>query len=177
MRLNKSLSLKPYLVSGILMVVFAAAAMYLPDVSKMKDQSQIYFGAPISEASVQQEFFNDPNFNIRQLHGVKIINPDTGRFTYYFEYIANKQDTLRRISAMPFIKDNRVSSLGCELMNAESNPLDHAQLTQEEQEATAFFWEANAEEFTFYECFKSPMKHTVLISKTSDRILHKVESV
>lgn len=164
-------------LSVLLIVVFAALATYLPQRERGNEQYNNYFGMPISQASVQHEFFNDPNFKLQQINGIKIINSDTGKLTYYFEYIANKQDTLRRIAAMPFLKDNRKSSTACELMNTKLDPLDHRDLTQEERDATSFFWNAQADEFTFYECYKSPVKHTLLLSKTSDRILHKVELI
>lgn len=157
------------------MTLFAALTIYLPH--EKITQPEIYFGPPVSEASVQQEFFQDASFAIQELNGVRIIDQETGKPTYYFEYIANKQDTLRRISALPFRRDNRKSSLSCELMNASINPLENSELTDEERSIASFFWEAEAEEFTFYECYKSPVKHTLLLSKNSDRILHKVEFV
>lgn len=159
------------------MGLFAALTIYLPIKERSDGLSELYFSIPVNEASVAYEFFGDADFELRQLNGVKILNPDTGNYTYYFEYIANKQDTLRRISALPFLKDNRPSSLACELMNSSLNPLDNTALTQEERDATSFFWNAHADEFIFYECYKSPVKHTLLLSKTSDRILHKVEFI
>lgn len=156
---------------------FAALTVYLPTKERIGGQDEIYFGIPISDASVAHEFFGDGSIALRQLNGVKIFNSDTGRYTYYFEYIANKQDTLRVVSALPFLKDNRPSSLMCQLMNSPTSPLDDASLAQEEREATSFFWDAQADEFTFYECYKSPVKHTLLLSKTSNRILHKVEFI
>lgn len=163
--------------AALIMGFFAALAVYLPNQRAIDGQYEIYFGIPISEASVAQEVFGSADFGLRQLNGVRILNPDTGKYTYYFEYIANKQDTLRRISALPFLKDNRPSSLTCELMNSPLNPLDDSALAKEARDATAFFWDARADEFIFYECYKSPVKHTLLLSKTSDRILHKVEVI
>ena len=135
---------------------FAALVIYLPKKEELDGQYKLYFGIPVSEASVEHEVFSNSRLSLEQLNGVRILNSDTGKYTYYFEYIANKQDTLRAISALPFLKDNTA-------------------LTQEERDGTSFFWNARAEDFTFYECYKSPVKHTILLSKTSDRILHKVE--
>ena len=175
--MGKLLTIKNYFRAALIMGFFAALAVYLPNQEEIKGQYEIYFGIPVSEASVEHEVFGDADFEIRQLNGVRILDPDTGKYTYYFEYIANKQDTLRRISALPFLKDNRPSSLMCELMNTPLNPLDHSALTQEERDAASFFWDARADEFIFYECYKSPVKHTLLLSKTSDQILHKVEFI
>ncbi len=175
MYLDRILSRKRYLIAGVCMAIFATLAVYLPNEKASEGKYEIYFGIPISEASVAQEIFGNADFKLQQLNGVKILNLDTGKYTYYFEYIANKQDTLRNINALPFLKDNRPSSLVCELMNSLVNPLDNSSLTQEQRDATSFFWDARVDEFVFYECYKSPVKHTVLLSKTSERILHKVE--
>lgn len=173
--MQRSVTIKNYVRAALILGFFAVLAVYLPH--KPEHKSDLYFGMPVNQASVQHNFFNDPAFSLQQLNGVKIVNPDTGKITYYFEYIANKKDTLRRIGAMPFLKDNRLSSTTCELMNGESNPLDNSALTQEERDASSFFWNAKADEFTFYECYKSPVKHTLLLSNTSDRILHRIEFV
>ncbi len=177
-------SIKNYFRAALIMGFFAVLTIYLPNRETVDSRYEIHFGISSSDASVEQEIFGDANlpagrqgFELNQLNGVKILNPATGKYTYYFEYIANKQDTLRRIEALPFLKDNRPSSLSCELMNAPLNPLDGSTLTQEERDATSFFWDAQTDEFTFYECYKSPMKHTLLLSKTSDRILHRVEYI
>ncbi len=175
--MRRLLTIKKYFRAALIMGFFTALTIYLPNQEAIDGQYEIYFGIPISDASVEQEVFGNADFALRQLNGVRILNTDTGKYTYYFEYIANKQDTLRRIGALPFLKDNRPSSLACELMNAPLNPLDDSALTREERDATSFFWDARADEFIFYECYKSPMKHTLLLSKTSDRILHKVEVI
>lgn len=175
--MRRLLIIKKYIRAAWIMGFFAALAVYLPNQRMVYGPSELYFGTPISEASAGLEIFGDPNFALKQLNGIKILDPDTGRLTYYFEYIAHKQDTLRRVASLPFLKDNRPSSLACELMNSLLNPLDNSGLTQEERDATSFFWNARADEFTFYECYKSPMKHTLLLSKGSDRILHKVEFI
>lgn len=173
--MKRSLTIKKYFRAALIMGFFAALVIYLPKKEELDGQYKLYFGIPVSEASVEHEVFSNSRLSLEQLNGVRILNYDTGKYTYYFEYIANKQDTLRAISALPFLKDNRPSSLMCELMNAPVNPLDNTALTQEERDGTSFFWNARAEDFTFYECYKSPVKHTILLSKTSDRILHKVE--
>lgn len=140
-------NLKNYIRAAAVITLFAALTIYLPH--KKITQQEIYFGAPVSEVSVKAEFFGDANFVIQELQGVRIMSAETGKPTYYFEYIANKQDTLRRISTLPFKRDNRKSSLSCELMNAPFNPLENSALSVEEKKASAFFWEANAEEFIF----------------------------
>lgn len=168
---------KNYIRAAAIMAIFAVLIVYLPGRDLTDNTFESFFTMPVNEVSVEHEVFKD-NFDVHQLNGVRVVNRETGKFTYYFEYIANKQDTLRRVAALPFLlKDNRPSSLACELMTVDGNPLDDSKLAPAEKEASAFFWNASAEEFTFYECYKSPVKHTLLLSKNSDRILHKVELI
>jgi hypothetical protein len=132
----------------------------------------------ISHASVRSDIFNNSFNQVQEIHGVKISYNDPGKYAYYFEYRANARDTLQAIETLPFDPYGRVSSTTCMLMNSEANPLDERHAFPEEvQQATAFFWNVNAADFTFYECIRSPERHIVLISKTSDSILHKVESI
>lgn len=132
----------------------------------------------ISHASVRSDIFKYSFVDVHEIHGVKISCNDQNKYAYYFEYRANALDTIRAIEALPFDPYGRVSSTSCVLMNSDENPLEERTAFPEEvQHAIAFFWNANPEDFTFYECIRSPEKHMVLISKTSDRILHKVESI
>ena len=87
------------------------------------------------------------------------------------------EDTLKVIGSLPFILDDNVSSLECTLMESNTNPLEITETSEQVLEATAFFWNSKATDYVFYECAKSPLKHTLLISKTSSRILHKIESI
>jgi hypothetical protein len=173
----KRITIKNHLRAALIMGFFAALTIYITD--KREEELPVWADSSpnISSASVQHDIYQDMSAEIQQLNGVKVRDSRTGKFVYYFEYIANKQDTLRRISAMPFLKDNRTSSLSVELMESSLNPLDGSTLSEEERTATSFFWNAKGEEFTFYECYKSPVKHTLLLSKTSDKILHKVEFI
>lgn len=174
--MSKRRNIKNYIRAALIMGLFAALVVYLPTARKA--------GTPFSDspyvinhASVKHEFFKDPSFELEELNGVRVEDRQTGKVVYYFEYVANKQDTLRRIAALPFRKDDRPSSITYMLMESMNSPLDGTSLSTEEREAASFFLEADGEEFTFYECFKSPVKHTLLLSKNSDRILHKVEVV
>jgi hypothetical protein len=172
----KVVTIKNHLRAALIMGFFAALTIYITD--KNKEELPVWEDTSmISSASVLHDVYQDMSADIQQLNGVRLRDSRTGKFVYYFEYIANKQDTLRRISAMPFLKDNNPSSLSVELMESSLSPLDNSALSPEEREATSFFWNKKGEEYTFYECSKSPMKHTLLLSKTSDRILHKVEFI
>ena len=170
-RLNILLNIgKAALITGI----FAAFVIYLTT-----DRTHAKAGLSMSYASVQQDIFNEISIgDIQEIHGVKVIDYENQKIEYYFEYEANALDTLKMIASLPFAIDDNVSHVAPVRMESNRNPLEINQsFTEEIREAIAFFSNAKAEDFTFYECVKSPMKHTLLISKTSSRILHKVESI
>jgi hypothetical protein len=151
--------------------VFAAFVIYLPSDPQSKS------GLSLSYASVQADIFNQVG-NIHEIHGVKIMDHDRQKVEYYFEYEATEVDTLKMVASLPFTIDDHPSNLAPVPMESSTNPLEvNPTFTAEILDAIAFFSNAKADEFTFYECVKSPMKHTILISKTSSRILHKVESI
>ena len=166
--------LMDFIKAAMITGVFAAFVVYLPTEHKGSKA-----GLSVSYASIQADIFNNVSISgIQEIHGVKIMDYDRNKVEYYFEYEATGIDTLKMIASLPFSIDDRVSSVGPMLMESDSNPLEvNSSFTEEARNATSFFWNAKAEDFTFYECIKSPMKHTLLISKTSSRILHKVESI
>jgi hypothetical protein len=139
------------------------------------DPDQVY---SITNASLQTDILHKATIEgLKQLHGVRITYVDRTKIAYYFEYEANVQDTLKVIGSLPFVIDDNASSLECTLMESKTNPLETMETSEQVREATAFFWNLKPSDFIFYECAKSPLKHTLLISKTSSRILHKIESI
>ena len=163
--------LKNILKAAMITGVFAAFVIYLPSDPQSKS------GLSMSYASVQADIFNQIG-NIHEIHGVKIMDYDRQRVEYYFEYEATEVDTLKMVASLPFAIDDHASNVAPIRMESATNPLAvNPIFTAEILDAISFFSNANAEDFTFYECVKSPMKHTILVSKTSSRILHKVESI
>ena len=46
-----------------------------------------------------------------------------------------------------------------------------------EFENSGNFWNVEENEFDVYECLKTPIRHTLLISKTTKRVLHRIEFI
>ncbi len=172
------LLVKNYIRAALITGFFAVFIIYLPTDQKENNANPdlVY---SITHASVLTDILHPSTIDgINEIHGVKITFADPGKVAYYFEYEANAQDTLTVIGSLPFTIDNNVSSLTCTLLDSKSNPLEVKEtLSEQVHEATSFFWNSKASDYTFYECIKSPLKHTLLVSKTSSRILHKVESI
>ena len=169
--------IKNYIRAAWITGFFAAFFIFLTVDRKEEsaDPDQVY---SITRASLQADILHRATIEgLKELHGVRITYADRTKIAYFFEYEANALDTLRVIGSLPFILDNNISSLECTLMESNSNPLEATEISKQVREATKFFWNSNASDYTFYECAKSPLKHTLLISKTSSRILHKIESI
>lgn len=164
---------KTYGAGLILMMSFAAFIVYtslgLVKSNEVVDTSTTY----ISDSSVRESILGYTLPNLREIHGIKITKAD--RVAYYYEYEADYNQVLNLLASMPFQLDNNRTSVQCGWMNSDSNPLDFKNLSQTELDASSFFWNVIPEEYSFYECLKSPLKHTVMISKTTSRILHRVE--
>lgn len=167
-----------YFRAAMITGFFAALVIYLPaDRSGSHIDPESVHG--ILHASLQAEILQGATIaDLKEIHGIKVVYADYGKCTYYFKYEADPNDTLNVIGDLPFILDNNTSSIACLPMYSNSNPLDAGStLTTPEREASSFFWNSKPEDFTFYECIKSPFRHTVLISKSSPVILHRVESI
>ena len=167
-----------YFRAALITSFFAALVIYLPeDRSGSSMDPESVHG--ITHASLQADILQGATIaDLKEIQGIKVVYADYGKCTYYFKYEADPNDTLNVISDLPFVLDNNPSSIACLLMNSNSSPLEAKKaLTNQELEASAFFWNSKPEDFTFYECIKSPFRHTVLISKSSPVILHRVESI
>jgi hypothetical protein len=167
-----------YLRAALITGFFAVLIIYLPadQPGSSLDPESVY---GIMHASFQTDILQGAAIaDLKEIHGIKVVYADYGKCTYYFIYEADPNDTLRVISDLPFALDNNTSSVACLPMNTNLNPLDAVKtLSAQEREASSFFWKSKPENFTFYECIKSPFRQTVLISKTSPVILHRVETL
>ena len=109
-----------------------------------------------------------------QTHGVKVEHA-TGRYTCYFAYeTGSAAELLRRISALPFRRGQPADTL-CRKMTQPFSLSGQKLLSEAEQRSSAFFWPAHTGDYTHYECVKGNQRHTILISKVDDTVLHRIE--
>lgn len=112
--------------------------------------------------------------DIQELHGVSARYP-SGKNVSYFEYEADTSTLLTFISCLPFKNNNNVSDTTCRLQNFDFSLSDKQFLSPEELAAASFFWDILPHEYSYYECLKSPERHTLLIHKQTGRVLHRIE--
>jgi len=112
---------------------------------------------------------------IHEIHGIK-ASYASGRSTCYFEYDANAKDILQAISRLPFKRlDMAVADTLVREPDTTFSLGGKRLLSETELKASDFFWNIQPDQFTYYECLKSPARHTLLIHKKTGRILHRIE--
>lgn len=99
----------------------------------------------------------------------------TGHFASYFEYEADAKQVLKTISQLPFSRHATLADTVCSPLTSADLALLRQHVSGDELTHGSSFWTADLEKFELYECLKSPLKHTILISRNSRRILHRIE--
>lgn len=113
--------------------------------------------------------------DIQEINGLNVVY-GTGRKTLYFEYTADTSKLLTLISCLPFDRNNDVSDTTARLQNFAFSQSGKDLISSEEIAAASFFWNINPGDFYYYECLKSPARHTLLIHKQTGRVLHRIET-
>ena len=114
---------------------------------------------------------------IKEVNGHKIRYRYPNKYVYYFEYEADYEKILTVVGSLKFKINDKDSDMYCRLILDKSRVIPRSSsLHWREYNVGYFFWDIQPEKFTFYECIKSPDKHTLLISNSSKRILHRIES-
>jgi hypothetical protein len=108
-----------------------------------------------------------------EINGVRATYP-SGKHTSYFEYEADPMRVLFAVQSVPFAMNEGGDTL-CRDMNQTFTLSGHRVLSREEKSKSSFFWDIDPDDFVYYECLKGVQRHTILISKNSNRILHRIE--
>ncbi|HTE33397.1 MAG TPA: hypothetical protein VK666_23610 [Chryseolinea sp.] len=114
------------------------------------------------------------NLNLGNVMGIQLRYP-SGRAASYFVYHAEKNATLMAISRLPFSKNAGVADAACRPMDGAEWTALRAQASPSELNAAEFFWDADPNDYVAYECLKTPMRHTLLVNKHTDEIIHRIE--
>ena len=110
-----------------------------------------------------------------EINGVRAIY-QSGRHTSYLEYEAEPMRVLFAVQSIPFAMHEGGDTL-CRAMNETFSLSGQRVLSKEEKSKASFFWNIDPTDFVYYECLKGRQRHTILVSKTSNRILHRIETL
>jgi len=111
---------------------------------------------------------------IADVAGVKVKYP-TGNFASYFEYQADHQNLLRAVGSLPAAVYAKRFDTFCRPISYESLPEELHHPSGLEQENASAFWFAPKEDYLVYDCLKAPFRHTLLLHKTTNKVIHRVE--
>jgi hypothetical protein len=100
----------------------------------------------------------------------------SGKFTTYLSYeTPDHNKLLTAMQAIPF-RISDVADTLCRDMDRLFSLNGKTVLSSDEIEAADFFWDIDPTQFAYYECTKGNQRHTLLISRNSNRVLHRIEA-
>lgn len=168
--------MKPGLIFPLLLIGSAFACQKPERVHQNEIVWTEYSHPQITAANLYDTLpaFVKHDVKVEQLQGVKIIY-QSGAEVSYFEYKADAKKIIDAVSKLPFKKCNATADTLCRKIEIPYSLSGSKVLSKEELVATSFYWEINVKEYDYYECLKSPMRHTILINRNNGRILHRIE--
>lgn len=91
--------------------------------------------------------------------------------TYYFKYSANHTKVLQQIALLPFSPSSVRADVQCRAIAQQSELKQMEELLKDRLIAQTFQREPLIN-YTIYQCLKTPQHHFLLLSKTSDTVIH-----
>ena len=99
----------------------------------------------------------------------------TGLYSSYFEYYADPTLLFETLSDLPFSINGGMADTRCQPTTFHEFDLLRQNLTLAEYESESFFWDMDRSEVEIFECLKPPFRHTILVTKRTNRIFHRVQ--
>lgn len=113
--------------------------------------------------------------DLPKTYGTKILYYN-GLYASYFEYEADPNAVVQTVSQLPFpIHLNIPADTLCRPISQHDFETMMKLISAEEKESTSNFWASYKNKFNAFECIKGQFKHTLLLSRNSNRILHRIE--
>lgn len=165
-----------YLLHFITPLLLLAAVFICKKPSHLKGDSS-FLSEPRTyltslQDSLPEKALQELKINERVL-GTKIKYP-SGLYASYFEYEADNKTLIRTLGRLPFSRAEILAdTVAHPIAIGEFNELK-ASVSLAEQEHAAVFWNTSLNDIVVYECIKAPFRHTLLISRTSSRVLHRI---
>ena len=111
--------------------------------------------------------------NPTELQGVK-LQRELSSVTYYFEYLANHKQVLKEMANLPFAADSTRADTHVRMIADKEEIKEISNLLNDVAINKDFLFEDTIDDYTVYECLKTPQHHIVLINKHSERIIHLI---
>jgi hypothetical protein len=105
-----------------------------------------------------------------EIQGYK-IQQALGATTYFFEYTANHNELLKQVAKLPFAVDSVRADIECRMVTGRTELKRIEALFDDPILARNFHQSDPLNNYDVYECLKF-QHHFILLSKTSDRVIH-----
>jgi hypothetical protein len=113
--------------------------------------------------------------NVPNTIGTKILYHN-GLYASYFEYESDPNAVIETVSQLPFpISSNIPADTLCRPISPRDIETMMKLISAEEKESTANFWTSYKNKYDAFECIKGHFRHTLLVNRSSNRILHRIE--
>ena len=121
--------------------------------------------------SIPVEYYRQ--LTVVEKQGNRIV--ENGKVVTYLEYETDPDQLLKTIARLPFSMhavraDTTCLEIGFYGFEAVRNSLSESEL-----QAGAYYWSVKPEDYQRFECVKGNEKHTLLIRKDSDQVMHRIE--
>lgn len=93
----------------------------------------------------------------------------------YFSYQCDRNKLLQSLSKIPFAISHSVADATYRTISVNDLLQLRRDVPSSELSVAPAFWSVRSEEFDVVECLKPPFRHTFLISKTGNEVMHRVE--
>ncbi|MBT1706263.1 hypothetical protein [Chryseosolibacter indicus] len=114
--------------------------------------------------------------NVGNVTGIKVLDLQ-GRDVRYFHYKANKKVLLEALAKSPFNRNALLADTLCREISREELVRFKRSIADPELHAGAFFWNKVSQNVEIYESVKPPLKHLLIIDKSSRDIHHRIEFI
>src|SRR5688500_17018085 len=113
--------------------------------------------------------------NLPKTNGTKVLYHN-GLYASYFEYEADPDAVMKTVSQLPFpIYLNIAADTLCRPISRHDVETMMKLISAEEKESTSNFWAGSKNNSNAFECIKGQFKHTLLLNRNSNGILHRIE--
>lgn len=131
---------------------------------------------PVTQAtsladSIPIEYYQQ--LNVVEKQGNKFFDKD--KAVTYLEYETDAQTLLKTIARLPFSKYAVRADTVCIETGFYGFATTRNSISEEELNTGTYFWNIEPNNYQVFECIKGSEKHTLLISRLSDQVLHRIE--
>ncbi|HYF68891.1 MAG TPA: hypothetical protein VD884_12195 [Ohtaekwangia sp.] len=108
--------------------------------------------------------------------GIKFLLT-SGRYASYYEYQADPEQVLAVVASIPFSRSSIQADMTCRRISYRDLEVLRSEIPPGELDRTAYFWYAAENEIEIYESIKPPLRHTLLINRATNHVMHRASLV